>query len=306
MKKTILIFGISSFVGSNLAELLRDEYRIIGTYHANAVSIPGITCLPCDVLKKDYVLNVIAIFKPDYTIYSVGMSNLSECHMDPKKADALNSLGAVNCSMASERYGSKFIYLSSGFVLGGGNILHNEEDTPFPMSVYGSSLLSSEFYIQRSCLNYLILRCAPIFGRSINPTRPTWFEHLQTNLAKKNPFVIDNFIETGFIDVYTLADTIKKILKVITENSLIHVSSTDSMTRFEFAKIYAKIFDKDSTLLQSGAGNFPVDNSKRSSESTDGNYHYFKLDTTVAENLVQTKMPKIEEMIRITFDRLAR
>ncbi len=306
MKKTILIFGISSFVGSNLAVLLRDEYRIIGTYHNNIVNIPGITCLPCDVLKKDHVLNVTAIFKPDYTIYSVGMSNLSECQLDPKMADALNSLGAVNCSMASERYGSKFIYISSGFVLEGGNILHKEEDTPFPMTVYGSALLSAEFYIQRSCLNYLILRCAPIIGRSANPHRHTWFEHLQANLAQKNSFLVDNFIETGFVDVYTLASILKKILTVITENSLVHISSKDSMTRFEFAKLYAKIFNKDSSLLQAGAGNFPVDNTKRSSESTDDNHHYFKLDTTMVENMIQMKMPMVEEMLQLTYSKLSR
>src|SRR5690554_6923361 len=104
MKQTILIFGVSSFVGSNLLELLKEDYRIIGTYHKTPVSIPGITCIPCDVLKKDYVSNITARFRPDFTIYAIGISSLKECQLHPKQSDALNYSGAINCCSAAERY----------------------------------------------------------------------------------------------------------------------------------------------------------------------------------------------------------
>src|SRR5688572_27476615 len=119
MKKTVLIFGVSSFVGSNLALMLKDDYRVIGTYHKTPVEIPGITCYPCDVLKKDYVMNLTGLFKPDFTIYAIGLSSLTECKNFPKLADALNTNGAINACTASERYGSKFIFISSSYVLGG-------------------------------------------------------------------------------------------------------------------------------------------------------------------------------------------
>jgi dTDP-4-dehydrorhamnose reductase len=305
MKKTIMIFGISSFVGSNLADQLKDEYRIIGTYHKTPVSIPGINCLPCDVLKKDYVSRLIAIFKPHYTIYAVGLSSLNDCVFNPKKADALNSAGAANCSGASERYGSKFIYISSGFVLGGDDVLYSESDTPFPTTIYGGSLQSAEFYIQRSCLNYLIFRCAPIFGRSFNPYRPSWFEYLQTNLVQKSSFLVDDFVTTGFLDVYTLGEVIKKTLKAISGNRLLHISSKDYMTRYQFAKLYSKVFKQDSDLLQASSGNFPADNTKRSVEKSLSNNHYFKMETTNIENLIDFKMPTVEEMVNKTFGKLS-
>ena len=84
------------------------------------------------------------------------MSSLTDCKLNPKMADALNTTGAVNACSASERYGSKFIYLSSGYVLGGEDQLYKEGDTPFPTTAYGNSLSSTEFWIQRSCLNYLV------------------------------------------------------------------------------------------------------------------------------------------------------
>lgn len=192
MKKTILIFGISSFVGSNLAQILAEDYRVIGTYHTTPVDIPGVTCVPCDVLRKEYVSNLCGIFKPHYTIYAVGLSSLTECKYFPKKAESLNSSGAINCSTASERIGSKFIYLSSCFVMGGENVTYREGETPFPNTIYGNTLSTTEFYIQRSCLNYLILRCAPLYGRSYGTRHPNWFEAVQNAFVKNEPLLSDD------------------------------------------------------------------------------------------------------------------
>ena len=302
MKKTILIFGVSSFIGSNLLEMLKDEYRIIGTYHKTPVTIPGITCIPCDVLKKEYVSNITARFRPDLTIYAVGMSSLKACQLQPKHADALNSVGAVNCCAASERYDSKFIYISSAFVLGGEDTVYREGETPFPNTAYGSSLSSTEFYIQRSCLNYLILRCAPLYGRSFNPSHMNWFEHLQAAFAKGEPVLVDDSVATGFLDVQIMIKILKATLANNVTNRLFHVSSKDFMTRYEFAKLYAKIFKKDEGLIQRTNVKFPVEKNKNNDENSN---YYFRLDTSNIEEFLNTKMPRIEDSLNLTYKRLS-
>lgn len=300
MKKTILIFGVSSFVGSNLIEMLKDEFRIIGTYHKTPVSIPGVTCIPCDVLKKDYVSNITARFRPDLTIYAVGLSSLKECQLSPKVADALNSVGAVNCCASSERYGSKFIYLSSGYVLSGDDTVYREGETPFPNTIYGNSLSSTEFYIQRSCLNYLILRCCPLYGRSYNPSHSNWFENLQLSFAKGEPVLADDSVYTGFLDVQIMIRILKATLANNITNRLLHVSSKDFMTRYEFALLYAKIFKKDEGLVQRMNGRFPVDKNKDENQS-----YFYRLDTSNIEEFLNAKMPKIEDSLQLTYKRLS-
>jgi dTDP-4-dehydrorhamnose reductase len=300
MKKTILIFGISSFVGSNLVELLKDEFRIIGTYYKTPVFIPGVTCLPCDVLKKEFVSSIVARFRPDHTIYAVGLSSLKGCQLFSKQADALNSAGAVNCCTASERIGSKFILISSGFVLGGDNIIYREGDTPFPNTAYGFSLSSTEFYVQRSCLNYLILRCSSLYGRSYNSGRNNWFENMQLSFAKGEPVFADDTVQTGFLDVHLMIRILKASLEKEVTNRLFHVSSKDFMTRYEFSRLYAKIFKKDQSLIQKTSGRFPVDKSKDSK----GSYHYM-LDTSNIEEFLNNKMPKVEDSLLLTYKRLS-
>lgn len=299
IKKTLLIFGVTSFVGSNLLELLKDEFRIIGTFYQTPVSIPGVTCIPCDVLRKDYVQNLVARFRPDLTLYAIGLSSLRECQMQPKYSDALNTNGAVNCCAAAERYNSKFIYISSGFVLGGEDTLYREGETPFPNTAYGTSLSNTEFYVQRSCLNYLILRCCPLYGRSYNPDHMNWFEYLQASFAKGDPIQADDMVTTGFMDVQILARILKAALAKDVTNRLFHVSSKDFMTRYEFAKLYAKMFRKDEGLVQRTNGIFPGENKK----NADG--LFYRLDTSNIEEFLNTKMPRIEDSLALTYKRLS-
>ena len=71
-KKTILIFGISGFIGSNLANMLKHEYRIIGTYFKNHTKINGVTTFRCDLLNKNDVKLLMLTFSPDVVIYAAG------------------------------------------------------------------------------------------------------------------------------------------------------------------------------------------------------------------------------------------
>lgn len=298
MKKTILIFGVSSFLGSNLLEALKDNYRVVGTYFKTPVSLPGITCIPCDVLKKEHVSRIVAFVKPEITIYAIGMSSLKECQLFPKKAEALNYTGVVNCSKASERVAAKFIYISSAFVMSGLNPVYHEGETPFPTTVYGNTISSAEFYVQRSSLNYLILRCAPLYGRSFNPAHPNWFEILQLNLAKNLPVVADDSIRTGFLDVQILAKILIETINRNVTNRLFHVDTQDSMTRYEFAKIYADRFKKDSSLIQKGVGAFPTDVKNES-----GSSYQFHLATMNIEEFLSMQMPTIEDSLEFTYKR---
>ncbi|MGE3609450.1 MAG: NAD(P)-dependent oxidoreductase [Bacteriovoracaceae bacterium] len=303
MKKTVLIYGISSFVGSNLAQLLKDDFRVVGTYYNTPVSIPGVTCVPCDVLKKEYVTNLTGWIKPDFAIYAVGMSSLKECKLKPKLADAINTTGAINCCIASERYRSRFIFISSAFVLGGDDLLYKEGDTPFPITAYGGSLSATEYYVQRSCLNYLIFRCCSLYGRGFNPKHNTWFESIQGQFAKGESVVADDFIQMGFLDVHLLGKIIKTVLEMNIQNRLFQVSSRDYMTRFDFAQKYAEIFKKDENLIQKATVEFPVDTDKSANKDDAKRINFYKLDTSNLEEFLSTKMPSVEESLHITYKR---
>jgi dTDP-4-dehydrorhamnose reductase len=306
MKKTVLIFGISSFVGSNLAMILKDDFRVVGTYFKVPVEIPGVTCYPCDIFKKDYVASLTGLVKPDFTIYAIGLSSLTECKLNPKQADALNSVGAVNACSASERYGSKFIFLSSCYVMGGEDHIYKESDTPFPITAYGTTLSSTEYYVQRSCLNYLVLRCSPLYGRGYGPKHPNWFEIVQAALVQNQTVIADDKVFTGFLDVTILGRILKSLMMTEVTNRLFQVSSKDTMTRYDFAHLVAKTFKRDENLVQRSTVPFPVD-SLNGAESIQGgaSQYYFRMENLNLEDFLNVKMPTVAESLQLTLKRLS-
>ena len=302
-KKTILIFGISSFLGSNLAANLRDEYRIVGTYFETPVNIPGILTIKCDVHNKELVQNVVYLFKPDITIYAIGLTDLDVCQDFPKVADALNTAGVFNVSMASERYPSKFIYFSSCYIFSGEDILYRENDTPTPTSIYGNTVASSEFYIQKSCLNYIIFRCCPIYGRSYHPNDLKWIEAIERNEFLGRKITCDTKVYTGFIDVYTISNLVKKAIELNVTNRLLQVTSSDVMNRFNFANLYLNIFGGKTALLSKGDWKFPQTENVLAIQNL-GEEIFFKMDTFNLEDEFKVSVPSIEETIKTYKDNI--
>jgi dTDP-4-dehydrorhamnose reductase len=295
-KKTIVIFGISSFVGSNLAECLKDRYRIIGTYLNNKVTIPGVVTIPCDVLKKDQVQTIIYTFRPDLTIYAVGLSSLMDCYEYPKLADALNAVGVFNTSQFSERYNSKFCYLSSGFIFSGHKGEVREHDTPLPNTVYGRTVASSEFYVQKSCLNYLVFRCCKLYGRNYNINQLNFLERLERGFEEGKAIECDGTVNVGWLEVSYLAEAIHLSFEAGVRNRLVQVSSRNIMTAYEFAKLYAKIFKQPDTLLTKTDWDFPIENLKYDITRDDDKF-YYQLSTFNIEATLGLKIPTVEESL---------
>lgn len=302
MRKTVLIFGASSFLGSNLIEVLGTDYRLVGTFHETSLTIPGMTLIKCDVLKKDTVQRIVSLVKPDVTIYAAGLSSLQACAANPKLADALNSAGLINVCQSAERYGSKFIFVSSSFVLAGEDVTYQESDTPFPATIYGSSLASSEFYVQKSCLNYIVFRCCPLYGRAYHPTRRNWLEGIETALASAQQVTVDDHVMHGHLDVRILAKMIRLGIEKNVTNRLFQVTSQDVMSRYEFVRLYCKVFGQDENLILKGQWELPLDEAQFRSKALER--YFFRMATTNAEEFFGLRMPSVEESLKSTKKRL--
>jgi dTDP-4-dehydrorhamnose reductase len=300
-RKTILIVGINSFLGSNLAEFFRKDYRVVGTYHKKHQPLPGILSLPCDVLNKEEVQLVLYAFKPDIVLYCVGLTSVKDCSETPNASDALNSNGLFNLAEMAPRYGARIVYFSSQYIFSGMNKSYNEMDNADFITHYGKAQAASEFYLQKSSLNYLIFRCSKLYGRGVSPLRNTWFEILQKNLKYNETAVYDNFVQQGFVDVFYLGMILKMCIDKNISNRLIHFSSQDIMTHYDFARLYAETFGESDGLLNKGKWHLPI--LKSATIDRVDEHLYFKLDVLNIEGLLKIKMPTVRESLEFTFKR---
>ncbi|OFZ14384.1 MAG: hypothetical protein A2X86_05940 [Bdellovibrionales bacterium GWA2_49_15] len=298
--KTILIVGISSFVGSNLAEFLKKDYVVYGTYHKTKPTISGVLSLPCDVLSREEIQLVLYTLRPHIVIYAAGLSSIEDCADAPDLADALNTVGLINVTEYCQRYKAQICYISSAFVFNGENRDYIEMDIPDSSTTYGKTVAASEFYIQKTSLNYIIFRCCRLYGRGHNPLYMNWFEKMQKAFHLGQNIQLDNLILTGYMDIYFLGMILKLAFEREVTNRLFQICTNDIMSIYDFGHLYASIFDENVSLLGKGRFNFP----RISSVSNTGDEKSFKMDISNAEGFLNLKLPSIQDSLKLTFHRL--
>lgn len=290
-------------LGSSMAEFLKKDYKVVGTYYKNKVNIPGILTLPCDVLDKDQVQLMVYAFKPDVTLYCVGVASVYACSKSEELADALNASGLFNVAESCGRYRSQVIYFSSNFVFSGENRSYMEMDIPDANTALGKTQASSEFFIQKTSLNYLAFRCCRIYGRGIDPLKKSWFYTLQSKIMKREKFACDDYVKVGFLDVYYLAMIVKIAIERGVRNRLFQVSSSNQMSYYDFAKQYCRTFKESDDLISKTKWPFPL----VTTQAISGNVAdtlYYKMDIANIEGYLNIELPTIEESLEFTFQRL--
>jgi dTDP-4-dehydrorhamnose reductase len=302
--KTIVIYDISTFVGSNLANFFKKKYKLFGFYRVTPVEIPGVICLPLNVLDRRDVRLTMSTIAPDVIIFNTD-ANTDSCEKSDYKDIMIHRSGIININEYCKKNNTKFIYISSHFVFRGEDDLYVETRISAPLTVYGKILSEMEFVIQRSFQNYLIIRTAHLYGRSILYDHPMLLEKLERDINESKSMAIDNKVGCGFLDVDYLALVIDLALDNNSCNKMWQLSSKDIMTNFEFANLYAKIFYNMESFGKKGVWPFPFKSIFVANKVSREINHIFHMSVANLENSLGISCPTIQESLEYTFKKFA-
>lgn len=294
MQKKILIFGGSSLIGSHLIHYMWNKTRIVTTYHGSPIKIPHIMSVPLDLTNRDAAEKLIHVTKPEIVIYAATINSLKVCQENNKLADHLNNASPVSIAYACEKRGIQFIFISSCFVFSGETGNYKEIENAKPINILGNGITSAEYSIQKNSSNYLILRAPPVFGRTASLNKLSLLEYIETNLFNNNVSSLDNKVVTNYISGFVLSKLVHLSIEMGISNRILHLSSPDSMTRFQFGQAIAKVLKKPIELINSRNQDFPVDENKAQFIETK---YRFTLDAQNAQLLFEKNIPSIEEQI---------
>ena len=242
MKKKILIIGGSGFIGLNLIlKIIRNKYFEVTSVSR---SIPN-------KLKK---IKKLKIIKADFTKFSLITKKLKN-----KKYDFVINLGGnINHKDKKETNESQFILCKnlvdyfknkniSLFLQGGSSLEYGvsknknfENDNCKPNSFYGQSKLKATKYIQKSGINYIILRLYQIYGpyQKVNRIIPLAITQLQENLTFNSTSGLQI---RDFLYVDDLTNLILKIIKK--KNKTYGIFNVGSGQPITIKKILNKIIE---------------------------------------------------------------
>ena len=226
-----------------------------------------------DLTDFQGALTFIKSHSPSIILHLAGLKDVFLCEKNRALSHQLNVILNENMTEICTLLSSKLIFVSSDYVFDGENGSFNETSIPNPSTQYGIDKLKAEQHIQKNLKHHAILRTSGIFGMKKDFVS-TVIEHLSADA----PFsAYDNLINTPtFIEDFAnmLHGVIKNNL-----NGLFHCSGSEALSRFEFARMIARVFSFKESLIHSVSLDFTSDIRPRSlvidSARTYRQLHYF-------------------------------
>lgn len=289
--KSVLIIGGSSFLGTHLALKLREGYKVFATYNKHPLNIPGVSGIPFDVENRKWIKRVIYVIQPDVVLYLVGRNDLEWAEKNPKLAERLHAEGTATLANSFDILQPRFIFFSNPYVFDGSRGNYRETDIMVPRTMLGRLKSSGENAVKSKCLNYVIVRSSPVFGRG-NGKNFSYLDRLRMSLDRGKRWDASTQELHSHTAVEGLSDLTNRLIESGIRNRIVHYGGLTKINEFEFAKQFAKRFKYDPALVVPRGGT----TKKRDGDDAPVMSTYdFSLNSSQATEILKIKPFLLEE-----------
>ena len=240
----ILITGAFGQLGHALQSVLsrKSNYELICTGRKVKKGQEGI---PLDIRNQVALKELINTTAPDILVNLAAMTNVDACELNPKLAGEINVAGLEHIC---DSFKGKIIHLSTDYVFDGASGPYKEDDPLNPISIYGKTKLASEHILLEKDIKNLVIRGNVLYDYS--PHTSASFLNWVVSSLKGNQEI--KIVEDQFNNP-TWTRSMSDIIELSIENDLegiIHWGDSVHISRFEFAKLIAKKFSLNESLIK--------------------------------------------------------
>ena len=244
MKQKIIGTGLSGLVGSRIIELLGDKYEFVDFSLDSGVNVLDKENLASAIAKNSDAVAVLhmAAFTDTNAAWLQNGDKSGICYQ-------LNVEGTKNILELAQKYNQYLIYVSTDFVFDGTKTTpYTEYDEPNPIEWYGETKYLGEKVITNSGYNSAIVRITYPYRANFE-AKPDIVHKVLAKL--QNGETVKMFSDQ--ICTYTFIDDIAYGLAKFFENKyngIYHLVGSTSHSPYEMAKLVAKTFGLDESLVQ--------------------------------------------------------
>ena len=191
-------------------------------------------------LKKE-----ISDIQPDTIIHCAAITDVDGA--EDRLFKEVQRVNVIGTSCVRTAFGGQMIYLSTDYVFDGQRGPYSETDKPNPVSVYGNSKYMGERIIQehQNPLD-IIVRTTILYG---NGTKYDFVKAILDKLHLGEHFTVPTTIFGTPTYVPHLADAILQLCEMWSAPRIVHIAGKDCISRYEFAKMIAEVFELDGSLI---------------------------------------------------------
>lgn len=220
--KRLLLLGSTGQLGSQLNNILRNDYDLISISHSD-LDFNNFYLIEDLILKKN----------PDIIINCMAMTDVDRCEENKKQAYNINGESIKHIVRPLKIAESYFINISTDYVFSGNKGNYNETDIAEPVNYYGLSKLIGDIYAL-SYDNSLTVRTSGVF---LNKGFPLFVYNKFKNNEKV--YAIPGFYSP--ISAVNLAIAIKKILP-LNKTGILNIAG-ERTSRIALGERIAELFN---------------------------------------------------------------
>jgi dTDP-4-dehydrorhamnose reductase len=237
----LLIAGVDSVVGANLAAHLADKYEVLGTSGTAHVSIDGCDSAFAPANDAHAVRQVVTGDRPDRIIVCQAAGD-SPWH---RVAGRISPSAAIESarlwSRTASDLGIPLTLISSDAIFTGPWMFHAESSNSYCSSPQARSLRATEEWVLQNCPQALIVRTHP-YGWSPLAEGPCWIEGIVAALESDRPGIFECTPHATPILATDLAEMLPPSWEAGL-SGIYHIAGAERVNPHRFVCALARIFD---------------------------------------------------------------
>lgn len=233
-----LVIGASGQVGRAVLRALGPH--AVGTYRTRAEA----SLRQLDARDARAVLGLVRELRPPVIFFPAAEPHVDWCELNPDEARAANVDPALQTLAAAQEVRARFVFFSTDYVYDGRAGPYAESDSVAPLSVYGRQKLEVEQHVLQA--GGTVVRTTTVYGEEQPPGKNFVLRLVASLRAGRRATVPRDQLSTP-----TWSDELGRAAVSVAEKpGLWHVAGPDLLSRYEFARLIADVFELDPALIE--------------------------------------------------------
>lgn len=188
----------------------------------------------CDFV---YTRRMITRIRPEVVINAAAFTRVDDCEAEPERAFWVNTYAARNLAQVCSDLDCTLVHVSTDYVFDGRKTSpYAEDDTPNPLSVYGTSKLAGEFFVRSLVRRHYVIRTSGLYGVAGAGTRRGNFVEKMLRAAEQGQPI--RVVDDQVLTPTAARDVARKIVELMPGDryGVYHVTNAGQCSWFEFAR----------------------------------------------------------------------
>lgn len=222
---TTLLIGSDGQLGSELRQAFSDD-DLVPLSHGDV-----------ELTNPTQVRDALCTYKPGLILNTAAYHRVDECEEFPERAFTVNALAVRALAVAAKEIGAVLVHFSTDYVFDGRQRSpYREGDAPRPLSVYATSKLAGEYFVEAVLDRYFLIRTCGLYGLAGSRSKTGNFIETMLRLAADGREI--RVVGDQIITPTSAKELARKVRQLVETGAygLYHITNNGGCAWYQFAK----------------------------------------------------------------------